>query len=82
MGWTCGWDGREGKYNAGYALDYPDMPELSNMGMPELWKDLNVFLVRPQLEYDVQVWNPNLQRDTNKIERVLKESYKNPIQIC
>ena len=39
---------------------------------PELWKELYVSLVRPHLEHDVQAWNPHLQGDINKIERVQK----------
>ena len=37
---------------------------------PELWKDLYVSLVRPHLEYAVQAWNPHLQGDIERIERV------------
>ena len=37
-----------------------------------LWKDLYVSLVRPHLEYAVQAWNPDLQGDIDKIERIQK----------
>ena len=37
---------------------------------PGLWKDLYVSLVRSHLEYAVQAWNPHLQGDIDKIERV------------
>ena len=41
-------------------------------GDPGLWKDLYVSPVRPHLEYAVQAWNPHLQGDIERIERVQK----------
>ena len=38
---------------------------------PGLWKDPYVSLLRPHLEYAVQAWNPHLQGDIEKIERIL-----------
>ena len=35
-------------------------------------------LVRPHLEYAVQVWNPHLQRDIDKIQRVLRRATRIP----
>ena len=45
---------------------------------PGLWKDLYVSLVRPHLEYAVQVWNPHLQGDIDKIERVQRKATRIP----
>ena len=45
---------------------------------PGLWKDLYVFLVRPHLEYAVQVWNLHLQGDIDKIERVQRRASRIP----
>ena len=44
----------------------------------KLWKDLFVSLVRPHLEYDVQTWNPHLQGDIEKIERVRRRATRIP----
>jgi hypothetical protein len=45
---------------------------------PELWKDLYVSLVRPHLEYAVQAWNPHLQGDIERIERVQRRATRIP----
>ena len=45
---------------------------------PGLWKDLYVSLVRPHLEYAVQAWNPYLQGDIDKIERVHRRTIRIP----
>ena len=45
---------------------------------PGLWKDLYVSLVRPLLEYAVQAWNPHLQGDIDKIERVQRRVTRIP----
>ena len=36
---------------------------------PCLRRDLYVSLVRPHLEYAVQIWNPYFERDIEKIEK-------------
>ena len=43
---------------------------------PGLWKDLYVSLVRPHLEYAVQAWNPHLQGNIHKIERVQRKAIR------
>ena len=45
---------------------------------PGLWKDLNVSLVRPHLEYAVQAWNLHLHGDIDKIERVQRRVTRIP----
>ena len=35
-----------------------------------LWRNLYVSLVRPHLEFTVQAWNPYLEKDIIKIEKV------------
>ena len=47
----------------------------------ELWKKLYTSLVRPHLEYAVQVWNPNLERDIKKIEKVQERAARIPISM-
>ena len=43
---------------------------------PKLWKELYVSLVRPHLEYAVQAWNPHLQGEIDKIERVQRRAIR------
>ena len=45
---------------------------------PKLWKELYVSLVRPHLEYAVQAWNPHLQGEIDKIERVQRRATRIP----
>ena len=42
------------------------------------WKGLHVSLLRPHLEYNVQAWNPHLQGDIDKIERVHRRAIRIP----
>ena len=37
---------------------------------PLLWKELLVALIRPHMEFVVQVWNPHLIGDIEKLELV------------
>ena len=48
---------------------------------PGLWRDLYVSLVRPHLEYSVQLWNPYLEGDIKKIEKVQERDTKIPYGI-
>ncbi len=41
---------------------------------PGLWKDLYVSPVMPDLEYAVQAWNPHLQEEIDKIERLKRRA--------
>ena len=43
---------------------------------PGLWRDLYASLVRPHLEYSVQVWNPYLEVDIKKMRRFRKGPLK------
>ena len=38
------------------------------------WKDLYVSLVRTYLEYAVQAWNPHMEADIERIERVQRRA--------
>ena len=42
----------------------------TNVTDPSVILQLYLALVRPRLEYAAEVWNPNLERDINCIERV------------
>ena len=41
---------------------------------PKLLKELYVSLVRPHLEYAIKAWNPHLQGEIDKIERVQRRA--------
>ena len=45
---------------------------------PLLWKDLCVALIRPHLKYAVQIWNPHLIGDIEKLELVQGRALKIP----
>ena len=42
----------------------------------DLWRNLYVSLVRPHLEYAIQVWKPNLVGDVSRIEAVQRRETK------
>ena len=44
----------------------------------ELWKKLYISLVRPHLEFAVQVWHPSLQKDIETIEKVQERATRIP----
>ena len=46
-----------------------------------LWRQLYTSLVRPHLEYAVQVWSPSLEKDINAIERVQARALKVPTSL-
>ena len=46
--------------------------------VPKLRKNLYASLVRPHLGYAVQAWNPHLQMDIDKIERVQRRATRIP----
>jgi hypothetical protein len=43
-----------------------------------LWKKMYISLVRPHLEYAVQVWNPYLAKDIELIDKVHRRAIKIP----
>ena len=47
----------------------------------DLWKKLYVSLVRPHLEYAVQVWNPSKRKDVELIEKVQKRALRIPHEL-
>ena len=47
-----------------------------------LWRNFYVILVRPHLEYAVQAWNLNLQKDIIEIEKVQIRASKIPNGFC
>ena len=43
-----------------------------------LWKNLYILLVRPNLEYEVQVWSPTKKIDIRLIEKIHARATKIP----
>ena len=48
----------------------------------KIWKKLNVSLVRPHLEYAVQVWCPYLVMDIEALENIQRRASKIPEKLC
>ena len=44
----------------------------------DLWKKMYTFMIRPHLEYAVQVWNPRLLCDIESLEKLQRKTTKIP----
>ena len=47
----------------------------------DLWKKLHISMIRTNLEYAVQVWNPRLKGDLEELEQVQRRATKIPTKL-